>query len=212
MGSCGIQLGHLKRLRLLPCKMKGQIELCTKVCTIATELYQILTNFTQVHPGEELIERFSHWTLIIYIKLHQYAPISLYLKDSYDLWTVSYSILYRTSTWCPAVRKDNFSSPTAMPTVLKLRPSNRFPVLGVMLCSILLPMHTLRIMSSMSSFLPGNVNLFEEIKRFFLIQFFAKTHKIESKFGWILRWISTRVEVRRNPTRAASAPCCFNIN
>ena len=68
--------------------------------------------------------------------------------NSYDLWTVSYSILYRTSTWCPAVRKDNFSSPTAMPTVLKLRPSNRFPVLGVMLCSILLPMHTLRIMSS----------------------------------------------------------------
>ena len=130
VGSCGIQLGHSKRLRLLPCKMKGQIELCTKVCTIATELYQILTNFTQVHPGEELIERFSHWTLIIYIKLHQYAPISLYLKDSYDLWTVSYSILYRTSTWRTAVRRDDFSSPTAMPTVLKLTQSNRLPVMS----------------------------------------------------------------------------------
>ena len=76
VGSCGIQLGHLKRLRLLPCKMKGQIELCTKVCTIATELYQISTNFTQVHPGEELIERFSHWILITcisnYINMRQY--------------------------------------------------------------------------------------------------------------------------------------------
>ena len=96
VGSRGIQLGPSKRLRLLQCKTEGQIELCTKVCTITTELYQISTIFTQVHPGEELIERFSHWTLIIYIKLHQYAPISLYLKDSYDLWTVSYSILDRT--------------------------------------------------------------------------------------------------------------------
>ena len=113
------------RSLLLQCKTEGQIELFTKVCTITTELYQISTIFTQVHPGEELIERFSHWTLIIYIILHQYAPISLYLKDSYDLWTVSYSILYRTSTWCPAVRKDNFSSPIAMPTVLKLRQSYR---------------------------------------------------------------------------------------
>ena len=121
------------------------------------------------HPREELIERFPHWTLIIYIKLHQYAPISLYLKDSYDLWTVSYSILYRTSTWCPAVRKDNFSSPTALPTVPKLRPSNRFPVLGVMLCSILLPMHTLRIMSSnnVSRFLPGVVNFVWRDKKIF---------------------------------------------
>ena len=67
VGSCGIQLGHSKRPRLLQCKTGGQIELCTKVCTITTELYQISTNFTQVHPREELMERFSHWTLITYI-------------------------------------------------------------------------------------------------------------------------------------------------
>ena len=67
VGSRGIQLGPSKRLRLLQCKTEGQIELCTKVCTITTELYQISTNFTQVHPGEQLIERFSHWTLITYI-------------------------------------------------------------------------------------------------------------------------------------------------
>ena len=53
VGSCGIQLGHSKRLRLLPCKTEGKIELCTKVCTIATELYQTSTNLTPVHPGEE---------------------------------------------------------------------------------------------------------------------------------------------------------------
>ena len=60
VGSCGIQLGRSRRSRLLQCKTEGQIELCTKVCTITTELYQISTNFTQVHPGEELIRRFSH--------------------------------------------------------------------------------------------------------------------------------------------------------
>ena len=102
------------------------IELCTKVCTITTELYQISTNFTQVHPGEDAHRKiFTLNTHHVYIKLHQYAPISLHLKDSYDLWTVSYSILNRTSTWCPAVRKDNFSSPTATPTVLKLKQSYR---------------------------------------------------------------------------------------
>ena len=46
IGSRGIQLGHSKGSRLLSCKMEGQIELCTKVCTIATELYQTSTNFT----------------------------------------------------------------------------------------------------------------------------------------------------------------------
>ena len=40
--------------RILPsCKMEGQIELCTKVCIIVTELHQTSPNFTQVHPGEE---------------------------------------------------------------------------------------------------------------------------------------------------------------
>ena len=86
IGSRGIQLGPSKRLRLLQCKTEGQIELCTKVCTITTELYQISTNFTQVHPGEDAHRKiFPLNTHHIYIKLHQYAPISLHLKDSYDL-------------------------------------------------------------------------------------------------------------------------------
>ena len=90
VGSRGIQLGRSRRSRLLQCKTEGQIELCTKVCTITTVLHH-------VHPGEDrgaqgMISTCN--THYIYIKLHQYAPISLYLKDSYDLWTVSYSILY----------------------------------------------------------------------------------------------------------------------
>ena len=44
VGSCGIQLGLSKRPRLLQCITEGQIELCTKVWTITTELYQISTN------------------------------------------------------------------------------------------------------------------------------------------------------------------------
>ena len=44
----------MKVERILPsCKMEGQIELCTKVCIIVTELYQTSPNFTQVYPGEE---------------------------------------------------------------------------------------------------------------------------------------------------------------
>ena len=39
-------------------------------------------------------------------------------------------LLYRTSTWSHAVRKDDFSSATDIPIVLKHRQSNRFPVVG----------------------------------------------------------------------------------
>ena len=58
-------------------KMEGQVELCTKICTIATVLHQ-------VHPGEDRGAQrmiFTCNTHHIYIKLHQSAPISLYLRD-----------------------------------------------------------------------------------------------------------------------------------
>ena len=77
VGSCGIRLGYSKRSQLLSCKMEGQIELCTKGCTIATELHH-------VHPGEDRGARRMISTCNthhIYIKLHQSAPISLYLRD-----------------------------------------------------------------------------------------------------------------------------------
>ena len=73
---------------------------------------------------------FTFNTHHICIKLHQSKSISLHLKDSYDLWTVSYSVLYRTSTWSPAVHKDDFCSATDIPTVLNHRRSNRFPAVG----------------------------------------------------------------------------------
>ena len=77
VGSLGIQLGHSKQLQSLSCKMGGQIELCTRVCIIVTVLHQ-------VHPGEDRGARrkiFTSRTHHIYIKLHQSAPISLYLRD-----------------------------------------------------------------------------------------------------------------------------------
>ena len=104
-----------------------------KFWVMSITIYQTSQNCTHVHPGERRGAHRKIFTLNthhVYIKWRQYAPISLYLKDSYDLWTVSYSILYRTSTWSPAVRIDNFSSSTAMPTVLKLTQSNRFPVMS----------------------------------------------------------------------------------
>ena len=79
--SCGIQSGHSERLQSLSSKMKGQVELCTKICTIATALHQ-------VHSGEErgVYRRiFTLNTHHIYIKLHITSPTSLHLKDSYDL-------------------------------------------------------------------------------------------------------------------------------
>ena len=75
--SCGIQSGHSERLQSLSSKMKGQVELCTKICTIATVLHQ-------VHPGEDRGAQrmiFTCNTHHIYIKLHQSAPMSLYLRD-----------------------------------------------------------------------------------------------------------------------------------
>ena len=81
IGYYWIPQGHSERSRLLPCKMEGQIELCTKGCTIATELHH-------VHPGEDRGARRMISTCNthhIYIKLHQSAPISLYLRDQCDL-------------------------------------------------------------------------------------------------------------------------------
>ena len=95
-------------------------------------IFACVPNLDKLHSN--LFRRGAHRKIFKFnahymcIKFHQTSPISLYLKDSYDLGTVSYSILYRTSTWRPAVRKDDFSSPTAMPTVLKLTQPNRFPV------------------------------------------------------------------------------------
>jgi len=85
--------------------MEGQIELCTKVCTIAAELHKTIKplqtsqNCTHVHPGEM---RGAHrkiltkiLILFIYIpsSLRQSTSISLYLKSFYKLQAASYSTL-----------------------------------------------------------------------------------------------------------------------
>ena len=85
---------------------------------------------------EELEEWFPHVILITYISnyinLHQYLftwETSVICEQLY-LTISCIVLLYRTSTWSPAVREDNFSSSTAIPTVLKLRQSNQFLVVG----------------------------------------------------------------------------------
>ena len=85
--------------------MEGQIELFTKVCTIAAELHKTIKplqtsqNCTHVHPGER---RGAHrkiltkiLILFIYIpsSLRQSTSISLYLKSFYKLQAASYSTL-----------------------------------------------------------------------------------------------------------------------
>ena len=104
-----VSIGSLETIGLLLFKMEGQIELCTKVCTIAAELHKTIRplqtsqNCTHVHPGErrgahrkiltEVLTKILIFFIYIPSSLRQSTSISLYLKSFYKLQAASYSTL-----------------------------------------------------------------------------------------------------------------------